>query len=129
MKLIESLNQHEVVLAIAERINVKYPDAFGRCSLMAEDLAVELKKHGIPARHVMGQFQLDEPTASKYTDGDNDEPVDEYLVDHDWVTVEGKILDVSTRQFKRDVNDQIPDVVFIDYTSPLFLRYNELGEV
>jgi hypothetical protein len=54
--------------------------------------------------------------------------VDEYLVDHDWVTVEGKILDVSARQFKRDVNDQIPDVVFIDYTSPLFLRYNELGE-
>lgn len=128
MKLVESLNQHEIILAIAERINMKYPDAFGRCAVMAEDLTTELRKYGVSAKHILGQFRLDEPTALKYTEPDQDEGMDEYLVDHDWVTVEGKIIDISARQFKKDVNDQIPDVVFIDHTSPLFLRYNELGE-
>lgn len=127
MKLTEFLNQSDIVLSIAERINIKYPDAFGRCSLMTKELVEELKKYGVPVKHVLGQFQLDEPTASKYTQADDEEPVDEYLVDHDWATVEGKILDVSARQFREDVNGQIPDVVFIDHTDPLFLRYNELG--
>ena len=128
MKLIESLGHDEVVLALAIRVNRKYPSAHGMCALMAKDLTLVLKEYGIIARHVVGQFRLDEPHAENYTQSDEFSG-DDCLVDHDWVEVEGKILDTSARQFRKDVTSNIPDIVFIDGTDPLYLRYDPLGYV
>jgi len=121
------LPQNNIILAIAERVNRKYPNAFGYCGVMAKDLTEELTKYKINATHVMGEFALDEPNAEKYMECDEFSG-DEYKVSHDWVSVEGKILDISARQFREDVHEDIPDVLFIDHTSPLYLRYDELGE-
>lgn len=125
-KLVEFLERDEIVLAIAERINTKYPNAHGQCAVMAKELTSELKRYGIPARHVVGQFRLDLPHAEKYMQADEFSG-DDCLVDHDWVSVEGKILDVSARQFRKDVTDNIPEIVFINHTDSLYLRYDELG--
>lgn len=126
-KLTKFLPQHNIILAIAERVNQKYPSAFGNCAVMSKDLAEELVKYKISATHVMGEFTLDEPEAEKYMQCDEFSG-DEYRVNHDWVSVEGKILDISARQFREDVHEEIPDVLLIDHTSPLYLRYDELGE-
>jgi hypothetical protein len=75
---------------------------------------------------VLGEFTLDEPNAESYMECDEFSG-DEYKVNHDWVNVEGKILDISASQFRKDVYDDIPDVVFIDHKSPLYLRYDEMG--
>jgi hypothetical protein len=126
-KLTKFLPQHNIILAIAERVNRKYPNASGYCAVMAKDLTEELTKYKINATHVMGEFTLDEPNAEKYMECDEFSG-DEYKVNHDWVSIEGKILDISARQFREDVHEEIPDVLFIDHTSPLYLRYDELGE-
>ena len=76
----------------------------------------------------MGIFTLDEPGAWKYR-SDEDENLDEYQVNHDWVNVEGKILDISADQFKKYVYVNIPDVVYISYSDPLYRYYEELGHV
>ena len=125
-QLTKFLPQNNIVLAIAERVNRKYPDSTGRCAIMAEDLVKELSKYKINAIHVLGEFTLDEPNAESYMECDEFSG-DEYKVNHDWVNVEGKILDISARQFKKDVHEDIPDIVFIDYKSPLYLRYDEMG--
>jgi hypothetical protein len=127
MKLIESLNQHEIVLAIAERIAAKHPSVYGKCAIIAKELLDELTRYGVVARHVLGQFKLDKPNAENYIMPDQFSG-DDTSVDHGWITVEGKILDISAKQFRRDVEENIPDIVFIDHTDPLFLRYDELGQ-
>jgi hypothetical protein len=125
-KLVEFLQHDQIVLAIAERVNMKHPDAHGICAVMAKELTNELKRYGISAIHVVGQFRIDQPNAESYMEPDEFSG-DDCLVDHDWVRVEGKVLDVSARQFRKDVSDNIPDIVFINHTDPLFLRYDELG--
>jgi hypothetical protein len=120
------LPQNNIILAIAERVNRKYPNSFGMCAIMSKDLTDQLINHNIKANHVVGEFLLDEPNSEKYMECDEFSG-DEYRVNHDWVSVEGKILDISARQFKKDVHQHIPDIVFIDYKSPLYLRYEELG--
>ena len=125
-QLTKFLPQNNIVLAIADRINRKYPDPTGRCAIMAADLVKELSKYKINAIHVLGEFTLDEPNAESYMECDEFSG-DEYKVNHDWVNVEGKVLDISARQFKKDVHEDIPDIVFIDYKSPLYLRYDEMG--
>jgi hypothetical protein len=76
----------------------------------------------------MGIFTLDEPGAWKYR-SEEDEEFDEYQVNHDWVNVEGKILDISADQFKKYVNQNIPNVVYIRYSDPLYKYYTEMGYV
>lgn len=125
-QLTKFLPQNNIVLAIAERVNRKYPDSTGRCAIMAADLVKELSKYKINAIHVLGEFTLDEPNAESYMECDEFSG-DEYKVNHDWVNVEGKILDISARQFRKDVHEDIQDIVFIDYKSPLYLRYDEMG--
>jgi len=95
---------------------------------MAQELVKELRSRGIRAEHVMGIFTLDEPGAWRYR-SDEDEEFDEYEVNHDWVSVEGKILDISADQFRKYVHIPIPDVVYISYSDPLYRYYREMGYV
>jgi len=127
MKLTKSLPQDNYILAIAERVRKKYPDVKGRCEFMSKELTKELKNVGIRAEHVLGNFNLDEPGAFTYISPEDEDSSDEYSVNHDWVSVEGKILDVSATQFQQYVHTPIPDIVFIDYSHPLYTYYEELG--
>ena len=52
-----------------------------------------------------------------------DEVNDEYTIDHDWVEVEGVIIDASASQFRKYVYEQIPDIVMANYTHPLYTKY------
>jgi len=126
-KLAKFLPQVDVILAIAERVSNKYPNTKGACELIARDLVKELKIRGINAKHVVGNFTLDEPDAEQYMDCDCWDGQDEYEVNHDWVEVEGKILDVSAKQFRKSVSENIPDIVYIGYTNPLRKRYKFLN--
>lgn len=126
-KLAKFLPQNNVILAIAERVSNKYPNVKGACELIAKDLARELRSRGITAKHVVGNFTLDEPDAEQYMDCDCWDGQDEYEVNHDWVEVEGKILDVSAKQFRKSVSDIIPDIVHIGYSDPLRKRYKFLN--
>ena len=129
MNLLQQIPQHNHVLAIAERVKQKFPSPKGQCEFMAKELAASLKKAGIRANHVMGNFHLDEPGAYDYMSPEDEEGQDDYIVNHDWVTVEGKILDISASQFRQYVNQEIPEIVFISYTDPLHNHYEELGYV
>ena len=82
-----------------------------------------LKKYNINANIVEGLFVLDEPNAGKFiTEYD-----DEYEVPHDWINIEGKILDISSKMFRKSVHENIPDVVYIGFRSPLYVRYKHYG--
>jgi hypothetical protein len=96
---------------------------------MSVALTKELKKHGIFARHVMGNFHLDEPGAFEYLSPEDEDVADEYLVNHDWVTVEGKILDISATQFQKYIHEKIPPIVFAGYADEISNHYEELGHV
>lgn len=116
-------------MAIAERVRRKFSSPKGKCEFMSKALVDELKKVGIRADHVVGNFHLDEPGAYEYLAPADDEANDDYIVNHDWVTVEGKILDISASQFRQYVNQDIPEIVFIGYADQLHNHYEELGYV
>jgi hypothetical protein len=126
-KLTKFLPQANLILAIAERIANKHPNVKGACELIAKDLTKELRSRGVNAKHVVGNFTLDEPDAEQYMECDCWDGQDEYEVNHDWVEVEGKILDVSAKQFRKSVTEYIPNIVHIGYSDPLHKRYKFLN--
>jgi hypothetical protein len=121
MKLTRLLPQSDIILGLAERIKGKYP-AKGHCSYIAKELTSELLKHEIFAKHVNGNFQLDEPAAYLFI-SPKDTENDEYTIDHDWVEIEGVIVDASATQFKGYVNCEIPNIVMANHAHPLYTRY------
>lgn len=128
MKLVPCLSQNDVVSSIIERVQNKYPDPKGLCQFIARDLMDELTSKGINSKHVVGYFHLDEPGVYEFI-GLKTKVVDEYMVDHDWIELEGKILDLSAIQFQKYVYEQIPKVVHIGYSHPLFVKYEPLKYV
>jgi hypothetical protein len=127
MNLAHNLPQREHILALAERVSKKYPNPHGMCEFMTNDLIDALRQANIRCDHVMGVFYLDEPGAFEYISPEDEEGADEYEVHHDWVSVEGKILDISARQFRKYVHQTIPDIVFAGFREPLFNYYKALG--
>jgi hypothetical protein len=128
MKLAQNLPQREHILAIAERVSQKYSSPKGQCEFMTRDLMVALKNAGMRANHVMGNFHLDEPALFEYISSDDAEDgVDEYAVNHDWVEIGGKILDISAKQFQPYIHSPIPDILFISVGDPLANHYEQLG--
>lgn len=126
MELRQFIPIEQRILDTAAEIKSAFPTSDCNCEHMAEKLVAALKAEKIRAEHVMGIFTLDKPYAWKYR-SDEDEDFDDYEVNHDWVNVEGKILDISADQFAKYVDQKIPDIVFINYTSPLYKYYKELG--
>lgn len=126
-KLAKFLPQNDVILTVASRVSSKYPNTKGKCEIISKDLVEELKSRGINAKHVVGNFILDKPDAEEYMECDCWDGQDDYEVNHDWVEVEGKILDVSAKQFKKSVGDSIPNIVFIGHSDPLSWRYKFLN--
>lgn len=127
MNLQQFIPKNDIILSVARTIKSKYPEK-GTCSYIARDLAKELKSRGIYAKHVVGNFHLDEPASYLFLspkDTDNDE----YTIEHDWVEVEGNIVDPSASQFKKYVSCQIPDIVFINHKHPLFTKYEFIRHV
>ncbi len=124
MNLSGMLSNDDIILGLAERIQNKYPqNPRGYCAPMSKELLAALKKYNIQANIVEGLFVLDEPNAGKFiTQYD-----DEYEVPHDWLNVQGKILDISAKMFRKSVHENIPDVVYINFRSPLYIRYKNYG--
>ncbi len=129
MKLQNQIPQDKLVLSIAEKVLKKFKTTKGQCEFMSKELTQELRKNGIFARHIMGNFHLDEPGAFEYISPEDEEGFDEYAVNHDWVSIEGKILDISATQFQDYVHEKIPAILYADYTHPLAIKYEELGHV
>jgi hypothetical protein len=127
MNLSELLSKDNIISAVSQRILQKYPNVKGACELIAKDLARELNSRGVRAKHIVGNFILDDPDAEQYMECDDWDGQDEYSVNHDWVEVEGKILDISARQFRKSVRDPIADVVYITHSHPLYARYKFLN--
>lgn len=127
MELKQFLSKKTIIVGVAEMVAKKYTNPVGACEIMSADLVKELSKRGISARHVVGIFRLDEPDARKYIDCDCDEGRDEYEVEHDWVEVGGKILDISAKQFRNSVYDKIPDIIYIGQAEPFADRYEMLN--
>jgi hypothetical protein len=121
MKLTQFLHQSDIIEGLAIRVKNKYPEK-GMCEFIAKDLVKELKSRGINAKHIEGNFILDEPAAYQFI-SPLDEINDEYTIDHDWVEVEGVIVDASASQFRKYVYEQIPDIVMANYTHPLYTKY------
>jgi len=121
MKLTQFLHQSDIIEGLAIRVKNKYQEK-GMCEFIAKDLVKELKSRGINAKHVEGNFTLDEPAAYQFI-SPLDEVNDEYTIDHDWVEVEGVIVDASASQFRKYVYDEIPDIVMANYTHPLYTKY------
>lgn len=127
MNLTELLSKDNIISSVSQRVLQKHPNVKGECEIIAKDLTQELKKRGVSAKHIVGTFILDEPDAEQYMDCDDWDGQDEYSVNHDWVEVEGKILDISAKQFRKSVQDSIPDIVYITHSHPLYARYQFLN--
>ncbi len=122
MNMSDFMPRQDVIDALAHRVKKRYPTK-GACAFIAKDLTKELKARGIPAKHVVGNFYLDEPGAFNYV-SPLDELTDEYTVNHDWVEVEGRIIDAAADQFKKYVHTDIPEVVIADFKHPLYVKYD-----
>jgi hypothetical protein len=121
MKLTQFLPQADLIEGLAIRVKNRYPEK-GMCEFIAKDLVKELKSRGINAKHVEGNFTLDEPAAYQFI-SPLDEVNDEYSIDHDWTEVEGVIIDPSATQFRKYVYDEIPNIVMANHTHPLYTKY------
>ncbi len=130
MKLSDVYPRDQIILGIAETVRNRYPNVRGKCEPMAKELVKELRARGITSFHAVGFFTLDEPQAIKFAGPRSlKTPHDDYQVEHDWVEVEGKILDISVSQFQQYVEEKIPDIAFIDYTHPLYTKYESIRYV
>lgn len=121
MKLTQFLPQADIIEGLAIRVKNKYPEK-GMCEFIAKALVKELKSRGINAKHVEGNFTLDEPAAYQFV-SPLDEVNDDYTIDHDWVEVEGVIIDPAASQFRKYVYDEIPSIVMANHTHPLYTKY------
>lgn len=121
MKLTQFLPQADIIQGLAIRVKNRYPEK-GMCEFIAKDLVKELKSRGINAKHVEGNFTLDEPAAYQFV-SPLDEVNDDYTIDHDWVEVEGVIVDPAATQFRKYVYDEIPNIVMANHTHPLYTKY------
>lgn len=120
MDLKHFVSDYDLIMALSERIQNKYPpNPKGFCAPMTKDLQNELAKNGIKSKRIEGIFILDEPDAEDFVTMYGDE----YEVPHDWLEMEGKILDISAKMFRKSVHQKIPDIVYIGYTSPLYSKY------
>lgn len=130
MKLSDVYPREQIILGIAETVRNRYPSVKGKCEPMTSELVKELRARGIVGFHAVGYFILDEPQAIKFA-GPRvlKKPQDDYQVEHDWVEVEGKILDISVSQFQPYVEEKIPDIAYIDYTDPLYTKYQSIRYV
>jgi hypothetical protein len=124
MNLSDYMPQEDVVLGLAQRVKRKYPEK-GSCAFIARDLVKELLARGVSAKHVCGNFYLDEPGSFIFI-APLDIPTDEYTVNHDWVEVDGKIVDAAATQFRKYVNDEIPEIVIANHTHPLYVKYDPI---
>ena len=115
------LPQSDVILGLASRVKGRYPEK-GHCKYVAKDLVKELRDRKIFAKHAEGNFHLDEPAAYLFI-SPLDTENDEYTIDHDWVEVEGVIIDPSASQFRKYVSCEIPEVVMANHKHPLYTRY------
>jgi hypothetical protein len=123
MDLAGAISQNDLISALCMRIQGKYPsNPQGYCAPMTDELCKELSKYGIKSRKVEGLFLLDGPYAGKFITHYDDE----YEVPHDWLEHEGKVLDISAKMFRKYVDDQIPEIVYINHTSPLYNRYKHI---
>jgi hypothetical protein len=120
-KLAKFLPQSDIIDGLAHRVKARYPEK-GTCEYIAKDLVKELKSRGIYAKHASGNFHLDEPAAYLFI-SPLDTENDEYTIDHDWVEVEGVIVDPSASQFRKYMDCEIPDVVIANFSHPLYTRY------
>jgi hypothetical protein len=127
MKFTDFLPQESVILGLAERVRNKYPEKC-HCAQIAKELTSELKARGIPAKHVVGNFVLDFPGSFHFV-SKPDEETDDYTVNHDWVEVEGKIIDAAASQFRKYVDCEIPDVAVVGFSNPLYVKYHPLKYV
>ena len=127
MQLTKLLSRNEIIDAIATRVKSKYPGK-GTCEFITKELVKELSLRGIFAKHVSGNFHLDEPASYLFVNP-LDEVNDEYTIDHDWVEVEGMIVDAAASQFRKYVYEEIPDIVMANHTHPLYTKYEPLKYV
>ena len=128
MNLTDYIPRDQLAISLAEKIRLKYLPVKGKCQFIARDLVRELNDNGISARHISGIFSLDKPAVYIFSPNESDGE-DDYSVNHDWVEIEGKILDPSADQFQKYVDTKIPVVEFIDYNHPLFTKYNYIKQV
>jgi hypothetical protein len=77
---------------------------------------------------VEGNFHLDEPASYLFI-SPLDEVNDEYTIDHNWVEVEGVVIDAAASQFRKYVYEEIPEVVMANHTHPLYTKYEPLNYV
>lgn len=120
MDLADAISQNDLISALCQRIQSKYPtNPQGYCAPMTNELRKELLKYNIKSNKIEGLFVLDGPYASKFITHYDDD----YEVPHDWLEIEGKILDISAKMFRKYVSDEVPDIVHIGYSSPLYSRY------
>jgi hypothetical protein len=117
------------ILDAANRVKSNFPSSKGKCEFMATALRTALTNLGVRCQQVSGNFHLDSPAAFDYISPDDSDATDDYTVNHDWITIDGKILDISADQFKQYVNCDIPKIAFIGFSDPLFDHYEELNYV
>jgi hypothetical protein len=127
MNLSDYMPDEEIIMGLAQRVKGRYPEK-GKCAFIARDLVKELKAKGISARHVCGNFYLDSPGSFIFV-APLDAPTDEYTVNHDWVEVDGKIVDAAATQFRKYVDIDIPDVVIANHAHPLYVKYDPIKYV
>ena len=127
MQLTKFLPQSDLIDGLALRVKSRYPEK-GACEFITKELVSELAARGIIARHVEGNFHLDEPASYLFI-SPLDEVNDEYTISHSWVEVEGVVIDAAASQFRKYVHDEIPDVVVANHTHPLYTKYEPLNYV
>jgi len=92
------------------------------CLPVSRFLRDKLIKAGHNAIVVQGTFHVDDPDPNAYEDwdvGDFDDHDDmeqaKYDVLHYWVEVNGKMLDITSSQFKDEVDDELERIAFGPY--------------
>lgn len=120
MRMIE----REIIIKTIFQVLKKYNHVVkGNCETIAQDISLVLKNNKIPANHVVGNFILDKPEASKYMTCSKIKILDNYQVNHDWVEVGPFIIDPTIKQFQPSVKQKLPEIGFLSFNDNLSNRY------
>ncbi len=112
-RLVNTIAQLDAIRSIALHVRSQFIadgcDVDGRCVELAEALCSELVRRGYDPKTVRGKFRMDRP----YTKwGPQPDPC---TAIHEWVEIDGLIVDVTAAQFNDYLNEAASQILIGTY--------------
>lgn len=129
----EEIKQMSIKLMKDLQSKYEIDDFKSLCLDIAKEVYLFFKKHKIDVSIIQGKFTIDDPDPLVYDEWDVDDFESEeemeneiYNPIHFWNEVDGKVLDLTIRQFQDEVDDELPDFYYGSYENSRYTKVKKI---